>query len=244
MSLHAFGVRTAEPFMADEATRRQEVILHRRNRRCPAHEVTIRPNELHCWMEGCTEEGVYDAPEVPKPERPPLGPSGFQIVAERGAKRRRSETTPEDESTRLQQTPNLATSLDLARGAVGTSKRAHQSAPTPVSPSLETTRTEAANTRDSGERPAEPSTRESVALPEPSAEEAAPATATLVHKARGGTLVRCTRQHMCAKSPDNEDLEVDPFPYIDASPNKTFRRMSWGVLLARPQASLAHMWTH
>ena len=55
--------------------------------------------------------------------------------------------------------------------------------------------------------------------------------------------MRCTRQHMCAKSPDNEDLEVDPFPYIDASPNKTFRRMSWGVLLARPQASLAHMWT-
>ena len=55
--------------------------------------------------------------------------------------------------------------------------------------------------------------------------------------------MRCKRQHMFAKSPDNKDLEVDPFPYIDVSPNKTFRRMSWGVLLARPQASLTHMWT-
>ena len=71
-----------------EATKRQEVILHDRNRRFPVHEVTIRPNELHCWMDGCAEEGVYSAPEEPKSERSPLGPSGLQITVERDAKRR------------------------------------------------------------------------------------------------------------------------------------------------------------
>ena len=78
-----------EARIADEAERRQEVIRHGRNRRCPVNEVTIQPNEVHCWVEGCTEEGVYSAPEETKPERAPLGPSGFQIMAERGAKRHR-----------------------------------------------------------------------------------------------------------------------------------------------------------
>ena len=200
------------------------------------HEVTIQPNELHCWVEGCIEEGVYSAPEetTAGARRAPLGPSGFEIMSERGAKRHRSEgaTTSKETATRPQMPPGNERPGAASSHAVG--RRAD---------TVDTPRPQPSDASQHLHDCAAPGSHScpggAQAVPE--AAPTTPAIATLVHKARGGTLVRCLRQHMCSTHPGNEDLEINP--YIDVPTNKTFRRMSWGVLLARPEASLTHMWT-
>ena len=64
--------------------------------------------------------------------------------------------------------------------------------------------------------------------------------ATLLYKTRAGSLVRCPPQRV------NEDAdELDPQPYIEPSSNKTFRRMTWAVLVTREvqKTPLPQMWS-
>ena len=64
--------------------------------------------------------------------------------------------------------------------------------------------------------------------------------ATLLHKTRTGSLVRCPPQRV------NEDAdELDPQPYIEPSSNKTFRRMTWAVRVTREaqKTPLPQMWS-
>ena len=63
------------------------------------------------------------------------------------------------------------------------------------------------------------------------------AAASLVHKSRGGSLVRCKPQR--ASGPADElDIEA----YVEPSANKDFRRMRWAVLVRKRSASLVDTW--
>ena len=63
------------------------------------------------------------------------------------------------------------------------------------------------------------------------------AAASLVHKGRSGSLVRCGVQRVTGDAP-----ELDIEAYVEPSNNKSFRRMSWAVLINRKPGALVDSW--
>ena len=63
------------------------------------------------------------------------------------------------------------------------------------------------------------------------------AVASLVHKGRSGSLVRCGAQRVTGDAPE---LEIEA--YVEPSSNKSFRRMCWAVLVNRNKGALSDSW--
>eukprot|EP00973_Karenia_brevis_P096098 12430597-Karenia_brevis.AAC.1 len=71
----------------------------------------------------------------------------------------------------------------------------------------------------------------------PSAAAEDHALASLVHKSRSGSLIRCQPQRVTGPA---QELEIDA--YVEPSANKDFRRMKWAVLVRQKCGSLVDSW--
>ena len=182
------------------------------------HNMTIFASrgETHCPEPGCQETGVFEVAPALVPRKPGLEPMVTidQIQARRAARGSGDVTAKR---------PRLDTATSTAEGTQAASATTTQLLPT-VTDRREQREEALARRADT-----DASMAASQAL--------TAATTSLVHKARGGTLVRCSAQHVCGGA-----AEIDPHAYVEASSNKTFRRMAWGVLLAPQRSSLEHTW--
>ena len=198
------------------------------NRKCPVHNMTIFASrgETCCPEPGCQEMGVLPAPEPPAPRRPGLEPRVTidQIQARQGARASRAAGAASTEDTAKRPRLDTAATSNTGTQAVATTQLLPAVTERPEG-EVERLSDPVALCADGAEGASVPS------------QALTAATASLVHKARGGTLVRCSVQHVCGGA-----AEMDPHAYVEASSNKTFRRMAWCVLLARPRSPLERTW--